>query len=34
MSPNYMVDPATPKIVPKKDWFAAPARSEPPVAGV
>ncbi|HEY1912577.1 MAG TPA: mechanosensitive ion channel domain-containing protein [Vicinamibacterales bacterium] len=27
MSPNYMVDPAAPKIVARKDWFAAPAES-------
>jgi small-conductance mechanosensitive channel len=26
MSPNYVIDPASPKVVPKKDWFAAPAR--------
>jgi small-conductance mechanosensitive channel len=25
MSPNYMLDPAAPKVVAKKDWFAAPA---------
>jgi small-conductance mechanosensitive channel len=25
MSPNYEADPAAPKIVAKKDWFAAPA---------
>ena len=25
MSPNYDVDPAAPKVVAKKDWFAAPA---------
>lgn len=25
MSPNYMVDPAGPKVVPKEQWFAAPA---------
>jgi small-conductance mechanosensitive channel len=31
MSPNYVLDPAAPKVVPKKDWFAAPAKaaSEP-----
>jgi small-conductance mechanosensitive channel len=31
MSPNYVFDPAAPKVVPKKDWFAAPAKaaSEP-----
>ena len=28
MSPNYMLDPAAPKIVAKKDWFAAPARPD------
>jgi small-conductance mechanosensitive channel len=25
MSPNYVFDPAAPKIVARKDWFAAPA---------
>jgi small-conductance mechanosensitive channel len=25
MSPNYVFDPAAPKVVPKKDWFASPA---------
>jgi small-conductance mechanosensitive channel len=25
MSPNYVLDPSGPKVVPKKDWFAAPA---------
>jgi small-conductance mechanosensitive channel len=25
MSPNYVIDPAAPKVVLKKDWFAAPA---------
>ena len=25
MSPNYMVDPKSPKVVDKKNWFAAPA---------
>jgi small-conductance mechanosensitive channel len=29
MSPNYMFDPAAPKVVPKKDWFVAPARPDP-----
>jgi small-conductance mechanosensitive channel len=29
MSPNYVLDPAAPKVVAKKDWFAAPARSDP-----
>jgi small-conductance mechanosensitive channel len=27
MSPNYVFDPGTPKMVAKKDWFAAPAAS-------
>ncbi len=26
MSPNYLADPAAPKTVAKKDWYAAPAR--------
>ncbi|HTM48343.1 MAG TPA: hypothetical protein VL285_06675, partial [Bryobacteraceae bacterium] len=26
MSPNYVSDPAAPKLVSRKDWFAAPAR--------
>jgi len=25
MSPNYVLDPSGPKVVAKKDWFAAPA---------
>jgi small-conductance mechanosensitive channel len=28
MSPNYVADPSGPKVVPKKDWFAAPARDD------
>jgi len=28
MSPNYLADPAAPKVVAKKDWFAAPAADE------
>ena len=28
MSPNYMLDPAAPKVVAKKDWFAPPADAE------
>ena len=28
MSPNYVLDPAAPKVVGKKDWFAAPARPD------
>jgi hypothetical protein len=31
MSPNYVLDPAAPKVVAKKDWFAAPARPDPHV---
>ena len=35
MSPSYRGDPAAPKVVAKKDWFAAPAvapdRPERPV---
>jgi small-conductance mechanosensitive channel len=30
MSPNYLADPAKPKVVPRADWYAAPARPEPP----
>ena len=29
MSPNYEADPEDVKVVPKKDWFAAPARPDP-----
>jgi small-conductance mechanosensitive channel len=29
MSPNYMLDPAAPKVVARKDWTPAPARPEP-----
>jgi small-conductance mechanosensitive channel len=29
MSPNYVLDPAAPKVVPKERWFAAPADSAP-----
>jgi small-conductance mechanosensitive channel len=28
MSPNYVFDPAAPKVVAKNDWFAAPARPD------
>ena len=28
MSPNYVLDPRAPKIVPKAQWFAAPARPD------
>ena len=34
MSPNYVLDPEAPKIVARKDWFAAPARPEPIESGV
>jgi small-conductance mechanosensitive channel len=27
MSPNYVLDPATPKVVPKDQWYAAPAKA-------
>jgi len=27
MSPNYVTDPAAPKIVPKENWFGAPVRA-------
>jgi small-conductance mechanosensitive channel len=30
MSPNYMLDPAAPKVVAKNTWYAAPARPDPP----
>lgn len=29
MSPNYVFDPAAPKVVPKEQWFTAPARQAP-----
>ena len=29
MSPNYVLDPAAPKVVPKAQWFAAPATRQP-----
>ena len=28
MSPNYVLDPARPKVVPKEHWFDAPAKAE------
>src|SRR6185295_15300376 len=31
MSPNYVLDPAAPKVVPKPQWFAAPAQPDPAV---
>jgi small-conductance mechanosensitive channel len=30
MSPNYEADPGAPKVVAKKDWYAAPARPDAP----
>ena len=30
MSPNYMMDPAAPKVVARTDWYAAPAQPDPP----
>jgi small-conductance mechanosensitive channel len=32
MSPNYEADPQGPKIVPREDWFKAPASTEPGVS--
>ena len=29
MSPHYVLDPASPKVVAKHDWFAAPACPDP-----
>jgi hypothetical protein len=28
MSPHYVLDPRTPKVVPKERWHEAPARKE------
>jgi hypothetical protein len=28
MSPNYVLDPAGPKVVPKEHWFDAPAQAK------
>jgi len=28
MSPNYVLDPKAPKVVPKDQWYAAPAKVE------
>jgi len=28
MSPSYRGDPSAPKVVPKKDWYAEPARRD------
>lgn len=30
MSPRYFADPATPKVVPKEQWYPAPAAPKPP----
>jgi small-conductance mechanosensitive channel len=32
MSPHYMVDPAQPHVVPKDQWFAAPAKPPAPTS--
>jgi hypothetical protein len=32
MSPNYVVDPERPKVVPKSHWFPPPARPDAPAA--
>ncbi len=32
MSPNYLADPASPKMVAKKDWYAAPAHVDESVS--
>ena len=29
VTPNYEADPPAPMVVPKAEWFAAPARPEP-----
>ncbi len=34
MSPHYVFDPSTPKVVSKSDWFAAPARGDGGAAGI
>jgi small-conductance mechanosensitive channel len=33
MSPRYVLDPAGPKVVPRHQWFAAPASPDAPVGG-
>jgi len=33
MSPNYVLDPQAPKVVPKQNWFAAPASADLPERG-
>jgi hypothetical protein len=32
MAAAYETDPATPKVVPPKDWYAAPAAMTPPAS--
>jgi small-conductance mechanosensitive channel len=34
MSPNYMLDPSAPKVVPKEQWFATPATHAPSPAEI
>ena len=29
MSPNYMLDPKAPKVVPKEQWYASPSKLDP-----
>jgi small-conductance mechanosensitive channel len=31
MSPRYFADPSAPKVVPKEQWYSAPARPKPPI---
>jgi hypothetical protein len=33
MSPNYLSDPAAPKVVPKAHWYAPPATATPGPSG-
>ncbi len=30
MSPHYVLDPSAPKVVPKQNWYSAPARADEP----
>jgi hypothetical protein len=32
MSPGYEADPAEPKVVPKENWYAAPAKRPAPTS--
>jgi small-conductance mechanosensitive channel len=31
MSPRYFADPSAPKVVPKEQWYSAPAKPKPPI---